>query len=448
MSNSWERFIGRTTWQPAAPRPRPEVLELPPFTPPADYAFEPELTGPTPRPIPASIHDGLWDRWGREVFHLWSGGALLCAVLALIPAVRAAQIYVPPIRLLPWIAVVLAVVAVAQWLSHRYSSPPTRYLQHGVPLVGRILRLVKAPYLVTRIGQPESYCIHAEVDFLHPHSGKHVMMEFSSASFPADQRHLFDTTYREGDYATLVCLPEDFSRTVQLYGFLNLVPNLGLIKLGRQTMLGRALTMAALALGIVALFLGTHFTLQSYEPLQATFMGQYWPPALAGAVVLGGGFGVFLLWSTRQERNRQHEWNRRAVQEKGAQETGPASWFDQPDWGNRVKQGAALLGLLGMGGLGGITLAMWGNAALDHGPPRPIQVTVHSLRHETDNHILAAYVASYSVEGDPEKTVHKFYTDPTSLAALGTGRRTAILRPGRLGWPWVETILPPEATDP
>lgn len=420
------------------------IFELPPFEPPPDFTFEPELIGPVPRPVPDHVQDGLWARGQRFSFHMLFASAVLCTILHLIPAVRAADLYFLPLAYLLWIAGGLALIAVGQWLWGQFGPSPLRYIQHGVPLVGRVLDLVKQPTLVVN-GQPSRYSFVAQVDFLHPESGEHLVMEAKSEDFSAAQRQRYDTSFRVGDYITLVHLPEQLLTSIRPYGFLGLSPDVGLRKVGKPASFWQILAAGAFLVGFIGLLLWNLYAFQAYNPLEYE-LSDMTVPIIAGALLLGGLLLAFFFYEYRKEQHEQTARNLTAFQEGGALEFTSASLFAQTGVWNRFLQVIVVLGVLLLGGLSGVCTAISANALLDDGPAETVAIQIDEFYEETQSFVFRQYYAEYRLAADPPNETRKFYTTPRHLASLaGQGPFVARIKPGRFGWPWIETLEPAAA---
>ena len=420
-----------------------EILEPPPFEPPADYAFEPELSGPIPRQIPDRIHEGSWARKQRLTIQwlAFSGG--LCGLLSTIPQVRAAGVYFLPLLHLDWIAIGLLAIAAGAWLWNRFGNTPMRYIERGIPHVGRVLGIVKQPSQIIN-GQATQFSFTALVDFKHPVTDEYMSAEIVSSDFSADARHKFDTSFRVGDYVTLIYYPEDVESSLRLYGFLDLSPEVGLIKVGKPTTFLEIAAATVIVTGIFGLVIWSLHALQSFEPLDYAWT-DFWLPMVIGGLLFGVGFVGYFIHQYRKEQREQVQRNLKAFQEGRAVEIGYSAFFAQTGFINRCVQVLAVLALPIMGGVIGTMLGFSANGLGDDGPPETRPVKVLELYEESHAYVVRQFYAEYTIQDDPDGPENKrqLYTSPEHLLVLaGEGPFEAVIRPGRLGFPWVETIQP------
>ncbi len=420
-----------------------ESYEIPPFEPPADYAFEPELVGAAPRPIPDRIHEGSWARKQRLTVQWLAFAGGLSGLLSTIPQVRAAGVYFLPLLYLDWIAIALLAIAAVAWLWNRFGNTPMRYIERGTPHVGRVLGLVKQPSQIIN-GQTTQFNFTALVDFLHPETGEHMTAEIVSSDFSADARHKFDTSFRVGDYVTLVYYPEDVESSLRLYGFLDLAPDLGLIRVGKPTTFLELAAATVIVTAILGLLIWNVYALECFEPLEYAWT-DFWLPMVIGAVVFGVGFVGYFVHQYRKELREQNQRNLEAFHAGRAVEIGHSAFFAQTGFINRCIQLLVVVALPFMGGLIGVVLGFSANGLGDDGPPTTRPVKILELYEESHAYIVRQYYAEYNIKDDPDgpQNKRKLYTSPEHLLMLaGDGPFEAIIRPGRFGFPWVETLQP------
>jgi hypothetical protein len=192
---------------------------------------------------------------------------------------------------------------------------PYRYIREAMPLVARVLSLIKAPTLIVE-GHPTTYAILAKIEFRNPDSGQLQTADAKSTDFASSVRSEYTTSFKVGDYVTAVYFHGDFAKSLQIYSFLDLMPDVGLVRRNdRQTQWGYVWKIPGLILIVIG-FLGILFwdiiAFGRYEPLNFGF-SQGLIPFAAGAVVLGGGL-IGGIWLARQkEARRRDAWNAAAL---------------------------------------------------------------------------------------------------------------------------------------
>lgn len=93
--------------------------------------------------------------------------------------------------------------------------------------------------------------------------------------------------------------------------------------------------------------------------------------------------------------------------------------------------------------LGGLTMLCWcfsANAILDRSPAelRPVQIT--DMLMTTHSFLFREYTIEYHTLDNDKK--RKLLSTPEHMEKFETDLGIAVVRRGRLGWRWVETILP------
>lgn len=412
------------------------------FTPPADYEFEPELQGMPPREVPGEVWHGLYAQRRRRLFTgLLVSGAISLA-LSGVPFVNALAVYIVPLEYLSWIGAGLLATAVFTMLKDRFTAGPYRYIREGQPLVARVAELVKAP-TVTVNGQASRYAFTAVVEFLDPATGAIARYPAKSSDFM--DKNAYQTSFRVGDYVTAIYLPHKYPASLRVYGFLDLMPDLGLIRRqkGEETAtVWGVLWGVALVFGI---FLGLFWNVYAYgryEPIAFDHRLAMWP-MIAGAVVLGGGMFLGLWLHERRTQRQRRERNAQAEAAGEAIEVGEATAFQQ-----RGLHGWFLKIILPVGCLllGAATALCWCftiNACLDASAAEMRPALITEMTMTTHSFLFRHYDMEYTVPPDAAKM--KFLTTPEHMEQFAGPAAIAEIHQGYLGWPWVKNLRPAAA---
>ena len=407
------------------------------FEPPSGFAFEPEFLGQPPRAIPDELDRGPHaQRLRARILWLTMAGAL-CLLLSKAPGVDVVALYILPAGYLGWIGLALLVLAASAILERARRSGPYRYVREGTPVAARVLALEKAVSQIVN-GVPSSYAIYATVALREPQQGTLVSYRLKSDDFSASGKDRYDTPHLVGDYVTAVYLPGRLDKTLRLYCFLDLNPRV-CMKRDAETQ-DPPWKIAALLALLVVLF-GTLFAnVYAYGRLQPIDfeVARAWIPMAVGAVVLGGGLLAGLYLGHRNEQRKAMERSSRALAEGRTIEhgspflgTGLYRWFV----GALLVVGAPLLGAA--------TALCWclmANAWFDSSAVRQVPARVEEMTQTTHALLFREYELEYTLAGSTGR--HKVWSTPQELAAFHSREAVAHVRGGRLGWPWVEKIVP------
>jgi hypothetical protein len=412
-----------------------------PFRPPAAYRFEDELQGPPPRPRAEILKSGRYAAKQRQTnWGLIVTGAIL-AVLGPLPIVQTMGLYFLPLAYLTWIGLVILGFGGVGLIMNALRSGPFRYVEEGVPIAARILALRLVPALIHE-GQVTRYKFEATFEYLDRETGAPRTAVAPSSDFTADSKDGLTTSYRVGDYATAVYLPRDPAKTLKLYGFLDLRPDLGLVRrdgVPPSSPIATVLVILTIASFFVVLFWNLYaygrYTPVRISPTSASIVG------VIGAIGLGG----YVLWwlaaqqskarRKRAERNAEALARGEAVEPDLVGKRGPFS-----------NHGLIMTLILAAGSLllGGLTFFCWAitaNAWLDGSPATAKPILINEMVEVTHKAIFREYKIKYHFLDDP-KTRHEYLSSPDHLATLDGPLALAEVHAGRFGWPWVKEIRP------
>jgi hypothetical protein len=291
-------------------------------------------------------------------------------------------------------------------------------------------------------GQPTRYRFDALFEYLDPESGEPRTAEGQSSDFLADARHGLTTSYRVGDYATAVYLPHDPAKTIRLYGFLDLRPDLGLVRRDAtpEASPAKAIATVFAVVGLFAALIWNLYAFGRFSPLHVSTAAAVAVGAV-GAIGLGG-FLLWWLWAEQAKaRRKRAERNAEAVARGEAIE---------PDF--RRKRGPfgdhglfviliLFAGSLLMGGLTFFCWAITANAWLDGSPATPKPILIDEMVEVTHKAIFREYKIKYHFLDDPA-TKHEFLSSPAHMETLDGPLALSEIHAGCFGWPWVKEIRP------
>ena len=415
------------------------LRELGPFDPPADYAFEPELCGAAPRPIPDELKQGRYARRQRRIVIGLFASGLLCSLLGALPVVRFFGDFVPPLNYLSWIGIGLTLLAIIGFVRGKLTKGPYAYVESGVPIVARVCSLVVRPASFYN-GQPTGYQIAAIVQYRDPLSDQVMIGEATSNALSASVKDSVTTTYHVGDYATAVYLEDDPQSSLRLYGFLDLKPGLGLIGRTGQR-IDRPLDVVVpivVLFAFLAVLFGSAYAVTRYLPLDITFR-QGVVPFVLGAILLGGPGIGYLLWEARSKRRKAREINTLAVAEGRPVDLSAESVGALGVQG-KLMATFAVGGMLLLGGIAMLSLAFAANALLDNSPAQPTPATITEMTVTTHSFLFRHHDIKYQLAG--QKDEHTYYSNPQEMSQFANNLAMAQVHEGWLGWKWVKSLEP------
>lgn len=422
-----------------AVRPQPVAPPLGPFDPPADYEFEAELSGPVPRPVPRETRYGRHAQKNRTAMFalLWIG--IFALALSPLPFVKECGKYFIPCEYLRWIGFGAVGLAAVMFVQGLVVIGPYRYIRDGIPLVARVLSLVKQPSLFVN-GAPTSYAVFARIEFIDPLSSVLQAVDVKSLDFGAPQCAQLTTSFRVGDYVTAVYLPDQMPRSLRLYALLDLMPGIGLVsttgeETGRDTWWKVPLTVLT-AVGFFAVLFWNVIALGRYQPLT---LG-----AAAGVSAFAvGGVPAAILSIVGGWYSRRREVQRRLARNAQALAAGEPV---EPESAGKRNWAIKVVLVFGAGLLGGMTSlcgAFSINALLDNSPARNEPVQITDMIVTTHSFLFREYSLKYKL---PTKAgTQTLMTTPDHLARFQGNAGVAEIHAGRLGWPWIKTIEPAPA---
>jgi hypothetical protein len=368
---------------------------------------------------------------------------ILCVAFGQLPILKVWGLYVLPLAYLSWIGVGLLVLGAVGWISGKVRRGPIQYVEEGIPLVARIRDLVLQPTMVVN-GQPTTYAFKSAIEYRDPDTGALVTGQAESRGLSSSAKDKYRTSYRVGDYVTAVYLKSNPAKTLRLYGFLELRPDLGLLRAeGAQPP-----SLLKTVLGVTAVFalfgvlFGNVYALSKYQPLDLTF-NQAAVPVGVGGVVLGGGLVAWL--ASRQARARRELAARNAK----AVAAGEAVELETRKRGLFGSYGWLMTVVIGFGAvmLGGIIVLCWcftANALLDTSKPEFRPVEIVEFWSTTHSFLFREYEIEYRFPG--ERKTEKLLSTPAHMRQFRSREGMAEVHAGRFGWTWVKTLVPLQAS--
>jgi len=427
--------------------PSPDIPSLPPietFAPPSGYRFEPELQGTTPRHVPEEFRNSpYYARQRNTTVGVLLAGAL-CLAFGQLHIVRHWGLYLLPLNYLSWIGLGLLVLGGIGWISGRTRRGPTQYVEEGIPLVARIRELVLRPTAIIN-GQPTTYAFSAMIEYRHPDTNETLAKRVDSRGFSSSAKNKYRTSYRVGDYATAIYLKSKPDKTLQLYGFLELRPDIGLLATNvtqPPSLLKTVLGVSALFAFFAVLFWNV-YAISKYSPLEITFAAAA-VPVTVGGLILGGGTIAWL--ASRQARSRREL----AARNEQALAAGEAVELEASKRGLFGSHGLLMTIVIGFGALmlgGGIVLC-WcftANALLDNSKPEYRPVVIVEFWSTTHSFLFREYQIEYRLPG--EQKTRKLLSTPSQMHQLRSRLGIAEIHSGRFGWSWVKDIAPVRPSD-
>jgi hypothetical protein len=397
-----------------------------------------ELTGRPPRPLPDSVHQSALAQSRRNVFWgtMTAGG--VCGALATMPFIDTLALYFLPLGYLHWIAAFLIGAAVFSRFGNGEWKKACRYVENGEASLARVESLVKTPTVVVN-GQATQYALVAGLGARHPETGERVSCTAQSRNFAAEKKDSVDTTFRVGDDVPVVWLPGKFPKSLQVFEFLEISPDATLVRrLGKPTPLWKVVGTLLLILGFFCVLFWNVYAFGRYELINE-MQGIQWPMIVGGTLGFGGVLAcLFVARKNRREllaRNAE-ALNSGAAMELPLKSSLPGRVFF---WALMFFGGALLTGM---------TVYCWcltANALLDRSPAQRRPVAIDEMVQVTHSLIFREYNLKYHFLDHEEK--HELLTTPQHLQQFEAPVGMAVIRDGRFGWPWVETIEPVAVLD-
>jgi len=332
-----------------------------------------------------------------------------------------------------WLACLLMAGYIYAVLYNLLGFGAPRYIRNGIPLVGQVLHVSKE---VPDGGIDEQYAYVAMVIFRDPETNETKLARFPSDSFGGTFKDHYETSLAPGQYVTLVYLPDNFYKSVRVYGFLNLNPERQFV---RKTADSPEFFITAIFGPAVAVLIFGWMIYESWGdqtgPTLATPLTRPVLIAEAAGIVAAVLLSLYL-------HLRWHQANRRRALDRAfAQALGKTVEHDEPLYSRLMKY----LGILVTGfllpyiGMGLV------NEGFDKEPATPRAVVLLDWPDTTardEGRPQGKKKITFQLEGKTDK--HRMTLTGERLEEIGyeTNRATALVKPGFVGWPWVEAMVP------
>jgi hypothetical protein len=417
----------------------PQLPELGPFRPPGN--LEPEFHAPVPRPIPEALRRGRYGRMRRTA--LWFTALFAASAYACWWATRGTTLdfyflALPYFQLVAAGSVVLALVlaVVQQLFPGRY-----RYVREGIPMPARV-RDVRLVVSATTHGSASRYRYSCTVEFQPAGERETRLALVPSPDFSEMFKDATETPLRVGDYVTAVALPGEVDRTVTLYGFLQLNPDLEFVRRkGRKPGHGNAVRDALLYVGLVDVFIGLLLAVTGFPSMLPISLPESadprWAVPVAVLIAIPGAILTWL-WMRRSETRRRADIEAR--NEAARREGRPVEEF-APVVAGKLNRGVLVLAGAFIPVMVGVLLVSALNAVFDTSPARYEAVAIQDFYHETWIGLFRNYEVRYEREGRSQSI--KVPVTQVWLLEIAAAKRGALeWHTGRLGMPWIVNIHP------
>jgi hypothetical protein len=421
----------------------PNSPPLEDFAAPPSYRFEPELQETPPRHFPEEFRNSPYFVRQRNAMVGLLVAGVLCVAFAQLPILHEWGLYVLPLAYLNWIGTGLLVLGAASWITSKQRRGPIQYVEEGTPLVARIRELVLRPTAIVN-GQPTTYAFSALIEYREPETGALVEKQVDSRGFSASAKDKYRTSYRVGEYVTAVYLKSNPAKTLRLYGFLEIRPDIGLLTTRAAeppSVLKTGLSVGAI-FGLFGLLFWNVYAFSKYQPLELTFERAA-APVVVGGLVVGGGLIAWL--AVRQARARRDL----AARNEKAIAAGEAVELEARKRGLFGAHGLLMTMVIGAGALllGGGVVLCWcftANAMFDTSKPELRPVEIVEFWSTTHSFLFREYEIEYRFPGETQS--RKLLSSPAHMHQFRSRQGVAEIHAGRFGWSWIKTIAPPEVT--
>jgi hypothetical protein len=393
------------------------------------------LVGPPPRQLPDSFSEGRPSVRRRRAFWGCLAAGVACFTLAPLPFVKTLSLYLLPLGYLTWIGLAIFIFGLIAYLRAADVRQAARYIQYGEVSLAPVVGLVKTPTAIVN-GVPARHAIVATLN-LNLDRDAPLLCEVKSTEIMSDWKDLTDARFRVGDRVPIVWMSGELQKTVQIYDFLEATPESCLVRrsLTEKTPMWQLILAAALIPLLFLLLFWNVYAMGRYGPIDFDYLRQGGVPFAVG----GAAGAILCLWSFRLyfKKRRLQEGRNRAAAASGEAIDQSLSMH----WLKLVGMGLVLL--TGSILICGATVLCWAftaNALLDKSPSKPVPVRITEMIQTTHGGIFREYQMKFRRAGD--KKNQSLLSTPDHMDQFVVPVGNALVREGRFGWPWVETIEP------
>jgi len=270
--------------------PEKIVAKLGPFSPHQTYEFEPEFQPELPRKIPGRLRHGTYETKFKQGLYAAFGTGVFCVGFSLFSFVKKVGYYILPLGYLDWIGYGIIAVVVLAWVLRQFRLGRYNYVRRGIPIIARILDTKK----LFGEGVIKELKFLSLIEFKHPQTNEMVYTSIASPEVANTSKpNAYDTIVKTGDYVTAVYLCDKLDKTLQIYGYMGLNPDVDFIRKNGERItehfsLGKTLAWLCGIVVLFVLFVGLIYTIGFYFPTEFNpwhFFGAVLTVAIIGAFV-------------------------------------------------------------------------------------------------------------------------------------------------------------------
>lgn len=409
------------------------------LTVPEDFDLPDALIHPVPRPLPDNI---LHERHLKQLLLQIILGiiAVGCFVFSRLDWIQYMSLYFLPLAWLDWIGGGLLLIQFIALLRRNTLPVHLKAFRDGTAVPAIINDLVKKPEIVIN-GVPSQYAYFANVSLRLPGEPDSDNYVIKSIQLPNPDE--YNCNYRVGDWVPALCMPVKGGYYINLYGFIGVDKNAGVIKLDKDKKLSvRNILKLSLLLmllpGFFFVLFWNIYAMGRYSPLEMNFSDAW--PALAVGAVAGLFFTfIWLLYSVRKAKMVKIA-NAEAVKNGESEEVYHDFWIGKggSSWFIRI------IVFVGLPLLSAVIIYCWAislNALFDRSEARIEVVDIDRTYMETHAMVFRQYIIEYHFPGKSKK--HKFLASYPHIAYFIDGKGAIVaVHKGAFGWPWVKKIAP------
>lgn len=400
------------------------------------HVFERELQDRAPRAMPAFVWESRYDRSRLKQAAGWFIVGACSYALSALPFVRSLSYNLLPLGYLHYIGLACIAVAVIGIAGRALRLGHYRYIKRGLPLAAGIVLVEKIPLAIVN-GVPATYGFAALVEAAHPDTGEIGRYVVKSPGFSANKKDLYTTPLQPGQTVTALYLPGRFPKSLQLYGFLGLNPDLDFVQRIEPDRQGGLLSAFLKGLGVCLFFAALFWNVYALD--------RYWPldagGALPIAVGLGSGILGFLLMLAVMLRAGSRPPAQAAQAESAAAAEDPEAVAAKKST-RRQEAIALVLVPLVIGSLSaftGLNVLFAVNALPDRSDPVYELVRITDLTETTYNFVYRIYKIEYEYPAGKTRNLSTTYE---RIMAFEYDLGAAEVHQGYLGWPWIKEVYP------